>query len=74
MRIFEPSFNNIFSLWLYINGRYEPIYIDGDFPFDQNLTPLYGYSEGYPWYSILIKCLSKILGAFDYEKLGRISP
>lgn len=34
MRLYEPSYNNIFSLWLFLKGKYEPIYVDGDFPFN----------------------------------------
>lgn len=74
MRLYEPPFHNVFSLWLFIKGKYEPIYVDGDFPFDEEMNPLHGYTEGYPWYSILLKCFAKIYNSYSYDELSKIKP
>ena len=38
------------------------------------MNPLYGYVEGYPWYSILMKCLAKIFGSYSFENFFKIAP
>lgn len=33
-RLFETSSNNVYSVWLFVEGSFEPIFIDGYFPLD----------------------------------------
>lgn len=43
-RLFEPVYNNVFSVWLNTNGIFEPVFVDGYLPYDSRLNSLYGHS------------------------------
>lgn len=43
-RLFEPPVNNLYSVWLFLNGCYEPVFVDGYFALDSQLNHFYGGS------------------------------
>lgn len=73
-RIFEPPVHNVYSVWLFLNGCFEPVFVDGYFPLDSQLNHFYGNSGSYLWLPVLIKCLCKVFNTLSKEKLSQIDP
>jgi hypothetical protein len=64
-RIFEPTYNNVFSCWLNKNGQFEPTYVDGYLPYNGKLNSFLAWSEEFLWIGVILKCCAKVLGGYD---------
>jgi hypothetical protein len=64
-RLFEPTYNNVFSCWLNKENRFEPVYVDGYFPYNGKLNSVIAWSEEFLWIGVLIKCCAKLFGSYD---------
>lgn len=63
-RLFEPAYNNVFCVWLNVNGTFQPIFVDGYLPYDSKLNSLYGHTEEFLWIAVLIKAAAKAFGGY----------
>jgi hypothetical protein len=58
-------------VWLYFDGTYQPVIIDGYFPFDKHIFG--NFPIRHWWLPIFVKCICKIIGTFDLSILKNIT-
>jgi hypothetical protein len=55
----------------FIDGQYRKVTVDGQFPFDVNYYPLFGFFDQFIWFSVMVKCIAKLKGS--YAALNQLS-